>query len=79
MIFLLGAAQGALTASYQSIRGDLSKKYPELNSTYFAIVISCLNLGQSVGMATTSILITLFSSAFNEYYIIFFFIYRCKI
>jgi MFS family permease len=74
MIFLLGAAQGALTASYQSIRGDLSKKYPELNSTYFAIVISCLNLGQSVGMATTSILITLFSSAFNEYYIIFFFI-----
>jgi MFS family permease len=74
MIFLLGAAQGALTASYQSIRGDLSKKYPELNSTYFAIVISCLNLGQSVGMATTSILITLFSSAFNEYYMIFFFI-----
>jgi MFS family permease len=74
MVFLLGAAQGALTASYQSIRGDLSKQYPELNSTYFAIVISCLNLGQSVGMATTSVLITLFSSAFNEYYMIFFFI-----
>ncbi len=74
MIFLLGAAQGALMASYQSIRGDLSKQYPELNSTYFAIVISCLNLGQSVGMAITSGLIIIFSSLFNEYYETFFFI-----
>jgi len=74
MIFLLGAAQGALTASFQSVRGDLSKQYPELNSTYFAIVISCLNLGQSVGMAITGGLITLFSSIFTEYYEVFFII-----
>lgn len=74
MIFLIGASQGALTASYQSIRGDLSKQYPELNSTYFAIVISCLNLGQSVGMAITSVLITAFSAIYDEYYLMFFWI-----
>ena len=74
MIFLIGAAQGALTASFQSIRGDLSKQYPELNSTYFAIVISCLNLGQSVGMATRSVLITAFSAIYDEYYLTFFWI-----
>ncbi|MHA1489095.1 MAG: MFS transporter [Promethearchaeota archaeon] len=68
MLIFLGIGQGALTASYQSIRGDLSKKYPDLDSTYFALVVSCLNLGYTVGLAMISSLLSLFSSIFTEFY-----------
>ena len=72
MIALLGFGDGALKASFQSVRGDISNKYPELRSTYFALIISFLNGGQTLGLALTSILLPIFSGIFSEYYMVFF-------
>ena len=47
MMVILGIGQGAITTSYQSIRGDLAKQYPEIDSTYYALIISFLNSGQA--------------------------------
>ena len=71
MMALLGFGEGGLKASFQSVRADISNKYPELRSTFFALIISFLNAGQTIGMALTSVLLTLFSSVFSEYYIVF--------
>ena len=71
MMALLGFGEGGLKASFQSVRADISNTYPELRSTFFALIISFLNAGQTIGMALTSVLLTLFSSVFSEYYIVF--------
>ena len=72
MMALLGFGEGGLKSSFQSVRADISNKYPDLRSTFFALIISFLNAGQTIGMALTSILLTLFSSIFSEYYMVFF-------
>jgi len=72
MMALLGFGEGGLKASFQSVRADISNKYPDLRSTFFALIISFLNAGQTIGMALTSVLLTLFSSIFSEYYMVFF-------
>ena len=72
MLIIIEAGRGALTASYQSIRSDISKKYPDLDSTYFAFVISCSNLGYTIGLATASSLVIFFSGFFTEFYLTIF-------
>jgi MFS family permease len=74
MMIILGIGQGAITTSYQSIRGDIAKKYPEVDSTYFALIISFLNAGQIAGYAISAFLLTLFSVYFKEFYMIYFWI-----
>jgi len=47
---LFGAIQNALMVVNQTIRGDLSRNYyPNLKSTYYALIVSLINLGQNVG------------------------------
>ncbi len=47
---ILGVGQAWITISGQSVRADLSKEeYPELQSTYFALLISFNNIGISIG------------------------------
>ncbi|MFO7794753.1 MAG: MFS transporter [Promethearchaeati archaeon] len=47
---LFGGIQNALMVVNQTIRGDLSRNYyPNLKSTYFALIVSLINLGQNVG------------------------------
>jgi MFS family permease len=61
---LFGAFQNALTVVNQTIRGDLAKKYyPNLKSTYFALVVSLINAGQNVG--------TLIGAALLSFLVIF--------
>jgi len=74
MTILLGAGEGALTTSLQSFRGDLARQYPDLDSTYYALVISCLNAGQLVGLAIAGTLLIVLSEIFMEFWIIFFII-----
>ena len=74
MIIILGIGQGAITTSYQAVRGDIAKKYPEVDSTYYALIISFLNGGQMVGFALSALLLTLFSNYFSEFYVIYFWI-----
>jgi len=74
MMILIGTGQGAAKAAYQAVRGDLAKRYPDLNSTYYALLISFLNGGAMVGLLIVAQLFTAFSAIFNEFYIIYFFI-----
>ena len=71
MTVILGVGEGALTTSFQAIRGDIAKQYPELNSTYYALVISCLNFGHLVGYIVAAILLMVLSTIFTQFWIIF--------
>ena len=71
MTIILGAGEGALTTAGQAVRGDLAKQYPDLNSTYYALVISCLNAGHMIGYALAGGLLILLSEVFSEFWIIF--------
>lgn len=72
MMVILGAGQGAVKAAYQSVRGDIAKKYPKLKSTYYALLISFLNGGAVVGMGITAILLPTFAGIFKEFVFIYF-------
>jgi MFS family permease len=75
MIFLLllGAIQNAFTVINQTIRGDLAKNYyPNLKSTFFAILVSLSNLGQNLGTIIGAGLFALFVLFTSEFYLIFF-------
>ncbi|MGV9199707.1 MAG: MFS transporter [Promethearchaeia archaeon] len=72
MMVVLGAGQGAVKAAYQSVRGDIAKKYPKLKSTYYALLISFLNGGAVVGMGITAILLPIFADVFIEFVFIYF-------
>ncbi|MFX0076232.1 MAG: MFS transporter [Candidatus Hermodarchaeota archaeon] len=77
MVFLmiLGAIQNALTVVNQTIRGDLAKNYyPNLKSTFFAILVSLSNLGQNLGTIIGAGLFALFVLFTTEFYSIFFFV-----
>ena len=75
MVFLLvlGAIQNALTVVNQTVRGDLAKNYyPNLKSTYFAVLVSLANLGQNMGTIIGAGLFALFILFTTEFYLIFF-------
>ncbi|TFG07203.1 MAG: MFS transporter [Promethearchaeota archaeon] len=74
MMIILGIGQGAITTSYQAIRGDIAKNYPEMDSTYYALIVSFLNGGQMFGYALSALLLTVFSKYFFEFYLIYFWI-----
>ena len=71
MTILLGIGDGALNTSLQSVRADFAKQYPDLNSTYYALVISCLNAGQTFGYAIAGGLLIILSEIFTEFWLIF--------
>jgi len=74
MSIILGMGEGALTTSFQAVRGDLARQYPNLNSTYYALVISCLNAGHMVGYAVAGVLLIILATFITEFWLIFFII-----
>lgn len=76
MVILLGMGQGAVRTSYQVVRSDLAQKYPELNATFYAMIISFLNSGISVGYAIVGMLLTFFSDSIGitDFKLTFFYI-----
>jgi len=72
-LILLGALQNALTVVNQTVRGDLSKTYyPNLKSTYFALLVSLANIGQNVGVIAGAIIFAVFSFFITDFFTIFF-------
>ncbi|TXT60022.1 MAG: membrane protein of unknown function [Promethearchaeota archaeon] len=72
---LFGAVQGALVVSNQTVRGDLSKNnYPNLKSTYYALLVSFSNGGQNFGTLLGSWLFTFFAIFIGSFNLIYFFI-----
>ncbi|MHA1274205.1 MAG: MFS transporter [Promethearchaeota archaeon] len=74
MTILLGIGEGSLTTSFQAVRGDFARHYPDSDSTFYALVISCLNAGQMIGFALAGFLLIIFSNIFTEFWVIFLYI-----
>ena len=65
---IFGLSYGALTISGQTIRGDIAKRrFPNLKSTFYALLISISNLGQSVGQYIGSVLYSSLSNLFASF------------
>jgi MFS family permease len=74
-LVFLGALQNALMVVTQTLRGDLSKMYyPKLKSTYFALLVSLVNLGQNVGTFIGAALFTFFALFLANFNLIFYLI-----
>ncbi|MHA1669768.1 MAG: MFS transporter [Promethearchaeota archaeon] len=72
-LILLGGLQNALVVVNQTVRGDLSKSYyPNLKSTYFALLVSLANLGQTVGVIAGAVIFIIFSLIITDFFTIFF-------
>lgn len=74
-ILIFGGLQGALVVSNQTIRADISKKdYPNLKSTYYALLISFSNGGQNVGSLIGAFLLNFAVLFTNNYSLVYFII-----
>ena len=74
-LFVQGALQNGYTVVNQTIRGDLSNKYyPNLKSTFFAILVALANLGQNIGTLIGSSVLTMFAAINLDFFWIFFII-----
>jgi MFS family permease len=74
-LIILGAIQNALMVVNQTIRGDLSKEYyPKLKSTYYALIVSLVNLGQNIGTLLGAWIFTITALYISSYYQIFYII-----
>jgi len=72
-LIILGAIQNGMMVVNQTIRGDLSKNYyPKLKSTYFALIVSLVNLGQNIGTLIGAWVFTTAAIFFSSYEPIFF-------
>jgi MFS family permease len=54
---ILGASAGWRNAAFSAVIGQESQQYPEMDSTYYATCNSFSNLGSTIGLQLTSILI----------------------
>ncbi len=84
-IFLIGFVGGiigyitfafsntVITVANQTVRGDMSRKYPEMKATYYAITISAANFGMMIGAVIGGlifILLALYGADFTFIYFI---------
>lgn len=77
-ITIFGILQGALVVANQTIRGDISKNYyPNLKSTFYALLISFANGGQNVGTIIGAAILSALALLSINYNIIYFVISAC--
>lgn len=71
MIF--GFVYGSITISGQTVRGDIAKRnFPDLKSTYYALLISFSNFGQSAGNLILAAIFIYVAPLLGNYYILYF-------
>ncbi|MDX1797347.1 MAG: MFS transporter [Candidatus Lokiarchaeia archaeon] len=70
---ILGSSAGWRNSAFSAVIGQESQQYPEMDSTYYATCNSFTNLGSTIGLQLTSILISLLAGleAFFIYAILF--------
>lgn len=70
---MFGAIQGWMVVANQTVRGDLTNKYyPELKSTYFALLVSFSNLGQSFGTIMGAVVFSVLAGIITDFNIMYF-------
>jgi MFS family permease len=52
---MTGVGMGWRHSAYSAVLGELSKRYPEMDSTYFSIANSFVNIGTAVGLTVIGI------------------------
>jgi MFS family permease len=73
LLLIQGGLQNGYTVVNQTIRGDLSKKYyPNLKSTYFALLVSLANLGQNIGTLIGASILSILAAIHFNFFMIFF-------
>ena len=60
----VGFSMGYRMPAFSAVIGEMSKKHPEMDSTYFAVCNSFNNLGGPIGLALTGFLFNLTASFF---------------
>ncbi len=69
---IFGFIYGAITIVGQTIRGDIAKKrFPDLKSTYYAILISFSNLGQSFGSLILAFMYAQIAPILLNFYVLY--------
>ncbi|MFX0002552.1 MAG: MFS transporter [Candidatus Hodarchaeota archaeon] len=70
---ILGSSAGWRNSAFSAVIGQESQQYPEMDSTYYATCNSFSNLGSTIGLQITSILIGILAGleAFLIYAIVF--------
>ncbi|MHA1734189.1 MAG: MFS transporter [Promethearchaeota archaeon] len=70
---VFGLADGNRTISSQTIRGDIAQKeFPDLKSTYYALLVSTINLGQSFSSAAGAWIFAELASVFDDFSLLYF-------
>ena len=68
---LVGVASGWIFSAYSAITAEYSQQYPEMDSTYFAICVSFVNVGTLLGLVITGILFNSVTTFSNDIIIIY--------
>jgi MFS family permease len=73
--FFIGSTVGWRNSGFSAVVGEYSKMYPEMDSTYFAISTSFVNVGSTLGLIITSALFGALSglNTFTIFSIVFIF------
>jgi MFS family permease len=73
--FFIGSTVGWRNSGFSAVVGEYSKMYPEMDSTYFAISTSFVNVGSTLGLMITSALFGALSglNTFTIFAIVFIF------
>lgn len=72
---IFGFIYGSVTIVGQTIRGDIAKKnFPDLKSTYYALLISFSNLGQSLGNLILAFIFANIAPVIANFFIVYFII-----
>lgn len=73
--FIFGIGQSWLVISGQAIRADLAKNdYPELQSTYYALMVSFINIGISLGNFSLAVFMMTLGVVIQDFFVLIFLI-----
>lgn len=68
---IIGLGWGWRNASYSAVLGEISKQYPEMDSTFFSIGTSFANIGAVVGLVIAGALFDVFSNLTTNFLVIY--------
>ncbi len=69
---IFGIAEGSRSISGQTIRADIAQKeFPDVKSTYYALLVSMINLGQSFSSALGAWIFSALATVFEDFALLY--------